>query len=362
MVRQKDQLITVVGRVSKTRHNSKNTNKEKFFIYCGNNKTAIDGYNQFRVVMFSKGIQNLVRVENLNTDDLRKWKSKYIKITGILDIERNKTPLIVLKESTQLKLINTLEENQLLSQTYIPVNSPQIKQPSPPPQHRQQNLSKTQSPQSANPLNTPNQITSPTKQPSPPPQVPSQYRKQTISSTQRPQNLTSSNQTSKQSASQAKKSSSASQVTSQYYKQSLSQTQSPQSANLLNTPNQITSPTKQPSPPPQVPSQYRQQTISSKVQNTAILWTLLANFCLLFFLVLIVGLVMVILVLFGLLFLFTILVMDAPFFAKALGLIVYGIPYLIICCLVRFILPKVDCIYKSRKKIFMVNLTNFLTF
>ena len=225
LIKQKGKQITVVGQVFSTRYLSKNTNK--FFINCDKNKTRINGYSHFRVIMFFEGIQNLAKFKNLSIDDLRQWKSQYIKITGILDIERNKILQIVLKESTQIKLINALEANQLLSQTYIPVGFSQIKQPSVPPQvlpqYRKQNLSPRQSTQSANSLKTPNQGASQIKQPSPtsqtsPPKVSSKYRRKTVSSSRHPQKSTSPNRTSKQLASQTKKPSSSSQVPSQYHR------------------------------------------------------------------------------------------------------------------------------------------------
>ncbi len=56
LIKHKGQQITVVGQIASTRYMSKNTNK--FFINCGNNKTNINGYRHFRVVIFFEGIQN----------------------------------------------------------------------------------------------------------------------------------------------------------------------------------------------------------------------------------------------------------------------------------------------------------------
>ncbi len=173
LVNQKGNEIIVEGRVFSTR-----LYKDTFFINFGNHQNSLSNYHPFVVVIFSEGLQDLASVAGLKIEDLHKLVGNYIQITGIIEIHRNKenifTPQIILKDSAQIKLTSKDQGNNL----------PKFVLPQAPP-----TVAKTTI------------IASQTRQPFPPPQVPSQYRQQTISSPQSFQNLTSSNQTLKQSAS-----------------------------------------------------------------------------------------------------------------------------------------------------------------
>jgi len=95
--------ITVVGKVAKTHYHD----GKVFFIHFDTN------WNSFATVIFLEGLENLMRVRNKTEhkliDELKEWKGKYLKVTGIVELytsERNqitKRPQIIVQDPYQIK-------------------------------------------------------------------------------------------------------------------------------------------------------------------------------------------------------------------------------------------------------------------
>lgn len=113
LVKQEGEKITVIGQVTNTYPYG-----DMLFINFGILRDTINNYNPFTIVIFSKGLDNLRKVKNIMQDDLKNFKGKYLKITGILELYPNKKgciiPQIVIEDPYQITVISLSEATDIL--------------------------------------------------------------------------------------------------------------------------------------------------------------------------------------------------------------------------------------------------------
>lgn len=115
LVKQEGEKITVIGQVINTVDYG-----GMLFINFGILRDTINNYSPFTIVIFSNGLTTLSRVKNLTIDDLMKFKGKYLKVTGILELYPNKkkgltTPQIIVEDPYQLTVITRSEYTDILN-------------------------------------------------------------------------------------------------------------------------------------------------------------------------------------------------------------------------------------------------------
>ncbi|MEA5595735.1 CFI-box-CTERM domain-containing protein [Rivularia sp. UHCC 0363] len=135
LVEQEGEKITVIGQVINIYFYG-----DIVFINFGTLKETVNNYDPFTIVIFSKGLGNLHKVKNITLDELKLFKGKYLKITGILELYSNRrgniTPEIVVEDPYQLTVLTYNEANDILKPstktTPLPVPKPLYTQPLPP--------------------------------------------------------------------------------------------------------------------------------------------------------------------------------------------------------------------------------------
>lgn len=126
LLKQKGKTITVVGRAFSTIDNIQN-HHQSFSINFDNPTSSSCKDGSFRIVISGQGLYEFAQIQGIKPEELKTWKSQFIKITGILDIYQAKKRCftqVTLEDPDQLELLAEPAFKRLLGQAFTQQPSP----------------------------------------------------------------------------------------------------------------------------------------------------------------------------------------------------------------------------------------------